>query len=101
VGPTKIKSKKIIFRVEESLYDFISKFSRASGMTMSELIRNVLIYFHTGYLLGEFTQTMPELEKKFHREFSSKKKTDRFFKKFKPRPLSEQMGKDKYLQKVI
>ena len=97
----KIKSKKIIFRVEESLYDFISKFSAANGMTMSELIRNVLIYYHTGYLLGEFTQTMPELERKFRQQFSSKKKVVKFFKHFKPQPLGKQLGKDKYLEKFI
>jgi hypothetical protein len=44
----KVKTKKIIFRVEEPLSNFISDFAKANGMTVSELCRNVMVYFHTG-----------------------------------------------------
>jgi hypothetical protein len=44
----KTKTKKIIFRVEEPLYEFITSFAQTTGMNRSELIRNVLVYFHMG-----------------------------------------------------
>jgi hypothetical protein len=44
----KVKTKKIIFRAEEPLSKFIYDFARANGMTVSELCRNVMVYFHTG-----------------------------------------------------
>lgn len=88
----KTKSKKIVFRVEQSLYDFVRAFALRNKMSMSEFIRNILIYFHTGYLLGEFTKTMSELEIEFLKTFpSNPKDMKKFLKKKKVKPLRKQL----------
>jgi len=88
----KTKTKKIVFRVEDSLFEFIKAFASRNGMSLSEFIRNVLIYFHTGYLLGEFQKTMPELQEDFMKNFpDTKKEMKRFLKKRRVKPLSRQL----------
>jgi hypothetical protein len=80
----KIKTKKIIFRVELPLYEFITSFSQATGMNKSELIRNVLVYFHMGYLMGEFKKPFAELKEDFLKSVSTERKKQEVLKKFKP-----------------
>jgi len=57
--------KRIVFRCDAPLANFIRDFAYANGITTSELIRNVLIYFHMGYLMGEFNKSFPEMKKDF------------------------------------
>lgn len=66
----KTKTKKIVFRVEESLDAFLREFAMLNKMTMSELIRNVLIYFHTGFLLGEFNKPLSVLRMKYKKMYN-------------------------------
>jgi hypothetical protein len=66
----KTKTKKIVFRVEENLNEFLREFANLNNMTMSELIRNVLIYFHTGFLLGEFSKPLSKLKLKYKKMYS-------------------------------
>lgn len=90
----KIKSKKIVFRVEENLYEFVHAFAVRNKMSMSELIRNVLIYFHTGYLLGEFTKSMDELEQDFLKTFpTNEKDMKKFLKRKRVKPLKSQLAR--------
>lgn len=78
---SKIKTKRINFRVEGKLYEFIKEFAKANGMGISELCRNVLVYFHIGYLTGEFTKTLPEMKKEFMKRFDEKKEKPKSNKK--------------------
>jgi hypothetical protein len=81
INNVKRKTKKIVFRVEVPLYDFIQKFSLSNGLTMSEFIRNVLVYFHYGFLAGEFHKSLPEMrgefERKFHKKLNTEKRSNR------------------------
>jgi len=83
----KVKTKKIIFRAEEPLSKFIYDFARANGMTVSELCRNVMVYFHTGFLMGEFRRSLPEMKEEFLKKFKSKKARKDFLKKYKPEKI--------------
>lgn len=88
----KTKTKKIVFRVEDSLHEFIKAFAQRNGMSLSEFIRNVLIYFHTGYLLGEFQKTMPELQEEFLKNFpNTKKEMKQYLKMKKVKSLRKQL----------
>ena len=44
--------KRITFRVEEPLYSFLKEFSQKNNQTISETVRNILIYFQYGILFG-------------------------------------------------
>jgi hypothetical protein len=68
----KEKEKTVIFRAETPLYNFVQDFARANGMTVSEHCRNVMIYFHTGMLAGEFRQSLPLMKKTFEKTFGSR-----------------------------
>lgn len=59
------RAKRVVFRCEEPLFDFIKEFAYSNGLTTSELIRNVLVYFHMGYLMGEFKKSFPEMKREF------------------------------------
>lgn len=83
----KTKTKKIVFRVEETLFDFIGKTSKENDMTMSELIRNVLIYWHMDYLLGGVRKPFSVLQNQFFKQFSSGKKVKAFYKTKRIVPL--------------
>jgi hypothetical protein len=85
----KIKTKKIIFRAEEPLANFIYDFAKAHGMTISDACRNVMVYFHTGYLMGEFNKSLPEMKTKFLRKFRTKKARKEFMRKYKPETLKK------------
>jgi hypothetical protein len=85
----KTKTKKIVFRVEEPLSNFITDFSRANGMTVSELCRNVMVYFHTGFLMGEFRKSLPKMKADFLKKFKSKKARKDFLKKYKPQKFKK------------
>ena len=85
----KSKTKKIIFRAEEPLCDFIYDFAKANGMTVSELCRNVMVYFHMGFLMGEFNKSLPEMEKEFLKKFKSKRARKKFVKSYKPEKIKK------------
>lgn len=87
----KTKTKKIVFRVEATLFDFIAKTSKDHEMTMSELIRNVLIYWHMDYLLGGVKKPFNELQSQFFKQFSSSRKVKAFYKKNPVTPLKKVM----------
>ena len=70
----KNKSKRIIFRVELPLYKFLKDFSIAQNQTISETIRNILIYFQMGLLSGEFKKSFSELKKEYLRIKKQKSK---------------------------
>lgn len=55
------KTKKIIFRVDEVLYDFLHKIAEANDITVSEMNRKILEYFFIGYMIGEFRRPLKEL----------------------------------------
>ena len=61
----KQKTKKIIFRCEKNLYDFLKEFASMHGLTMSEVIRNILIYFSMAFFAGEIRTPYNEIKKKF------------------------------------
>jgi len=71
----KIKNKKIIFRVDEVLYDFIKDIANENNITTSELCRKILEYFFIGYMIGEFKMPLKELRKKFIKEYDFLDKT--------------------------
>jgi hypothetical protein len=79
------KTKKIVFRAESNLYNFLRDFAALNDMTVSELLRNVVVYFHMGYLMGEFTKTLPQLKI----DFKSAKKNK--FKDMDVKPLREKL----------
>jgi len=47
-----MKNKKIIFRIDEKMDKFLGDFALANGMTKSELVRNIVIYFLMQYFLN-------------------------------------------------
>jgi len=59
------KTKKIIFRVNEKLYDFIDSLSKELGIEKSELMRKIVLYFFMAYFTGKLTKTFNELKKEF------------------------------------
>lgn len=86
------KTKTIVFRVEEPLYKFIKDFAKSQGLKVSEMMRNILIYFHISYFLGQVTPTnmslkeffslvLPEIEREFIAKYGTKKQMERFLKK--------------------
>jgi len=81
----KVKTKKIIFRCEKNLYEFLRDFARMHGQTMSELIRDVLKYYHMGLLIGDFSKSYAELKSDF---LKSKRK-------YKPKEFFRLMKKKK------
>ena len=60
-----VKTKKIIFRVNEDLYDFIVGFSRSRGMTVSEMSRNILSYWFMSFYTGDLKLNYDSLKDKF------------------------------------
>lgn len=69
------KEKTITFRVEIGLYNFLKEFSISNKTIMSEMVRNILVYFMMGYLMGIFNKTMPEMKKDFLRFVDKGKKS--------------------------
>ena len=59
------KEKTVTFRVNMELYNFIKEFSKDNRVNVSDMVRNILVYFYMGYLIGDFKQSMPELRDKF------------------------------------
>jgi hypothetical protein len=88
---TKVKTEKIVFRAEQPLSKFIEEFARANGKTKSELIRDVLVYFHMGFLIGEFQRSMPEFKEKFLKKFKNKNERKKFVRRYNPKKYNELM----------
>jgi len=65
----KLKTKKIIFRVDEVLYGFIHDIANKNNTTTSEMIRKILEYFFIGYMIGEFKRPLKELKNKFMKDY--------------------------------
>jgi hypothetical protein len=59
------KTKKIIFRVNEDLYEFITKFAHDKGMTISDLSRNILSYWFMSFYTGDLKLNYDSLKEKF------------------------------------
>jgi len=59
------KSKKIIFRVNPELHQFINEFSRHKGMTPSEMCRNIINYWYMAYFTGNLKLNYDDLKNKF------------------------------------
>jgi putative flippase GtrA len=59
----KIATKKISFRVDESLHEFLNRFARENNIHVSTLIRNVLIYFHLAYITGQLNKDIYQLRR--------------------------------------
>lgn len=58
----KPKTKKISFRVDENLYNFLKKFCSENNIdNVSTLIRNVIIYFHLAYITGNIQKDIHQL----------------------------------------
>lgn len=60
-----MKTKRITLRIEQPLYDFMESFAKKNGTTISELIREIAIYFHLALLTGDLTKTLPQLKRDF------------------------------------
>jgi len=65
----KTKTKKIIFRTDEVLYDFLHEIAHENNTTISDLCRKILEYFFIGYLIGEFKKPLKELKEDFLKKF--------------------------------
>ena len=59
------KSKKIIFRINPELHDFIIQFSKYKGMTPSEMCRNIINYWFMAYFTGDLELQYDKLKEKF------------------------------------
>jgi hypothetical protein len=59
------KNKKVIFRVNEKLYTFISDFSRSNGLEISELMRNIVTYFFMSWIMGDIKKPYNQLREEF------------------------------------
>lgn len=68
----KIKNKLIICRLDENLYEFLKDVSIRQGITTSELVRRILLYFYMGIMTNEFTASLTELKKKYAKIFKFK-----------------------------
>lgn len=69
--PRKINgSKWIKFRVNTKIHNFLHDVAKDSGITVSELCRNAVLYVFFGFLLGEFRHTFPEMKERFFKRFS-------------------------------
>ena len=68
------KTKKIVFRVSEPMYEFIKDWCKANGISISEYCRDVLTYFQMGYLMGEFQKSLPELKEEFIKRFGKERR---------------------------
>lgn len=60
-----IKEERIAVRVNIQLHDFLKEFANDNSMTLSELVRHVLVYWHMQFLLGQIKKPYPELKKEF------------------------------------
>jgi hypothetical protein len=43
----------------------MESFAKKNGTTISELIRDIIVYFHLGILVGDIQKTLPQLKKEF------------------------------------
>jgi hypothetical protein len=77
-------SRRITFRVEEPLYEFLEQTAKFQGKLLSECVRDICEYFHTGLLMGEFHRTRAELEAEVLKKLGTKRQRKKFLKKFKP-----------------
>jgi hypothetical protein len=59
------KEERIAVRVNRNLYVFLRDFAKDNGMTLSELIRHVLVYWHMDFLLGHIKKPYKDLQKEF------------------------------------
>jgi len=67
------KTKHIVIRCEESLYNFIKEFSRIQNKSMSEVVRDIIVWFSMSFLLGEMPP-ISYLEKKAQARIEAIKK---------------------------
>jgi hypothetical protein len=70
VNYVKPKTRRISFRIEEPLYQYLLRLSKGNGLTISELLRNILIYFHTSALVGGIN--FEKITKRFLKRYGKK-----------------------------
>lgn len=68
----KLKNKIIICRLDENLYNFLKDVSIRQGITTSELVRRIILYFYMGIMTNEFTTSLSEMKKKYIKIFKFK-----------------------------
>jgi hypothetical protein len=59
------KEERIAVRVNVQLHEFLNDFARDNGMTLSELVRHVLVYWHMQFLLGQIQKPYSQLKSEF------------------------------------
>lgn len=60
-----IKEERIAVRVNVQLHEFLNEFARDNGMTLSELVRHVLVYWHMQFLLEQIQKPYNQLKSEF------------------------------------
>lgn len=50
----RVKEVTISFRIDKITRDFVDDFAQQHGLQRSDMIRRILEYFYTAYLMGEF-----------------------------------------------
>jgi len=63
--------KRIVFRVETKLFDFLRNFAYKEQTNVSEIVRQILYYFYYSCELGQLRMTLPQLEEEFRKKLSS------------------------------
>jgi len=69
----KLKTKRIAFRVDEILYDFLKEFAEENNLDLSKLVRNILIYFHVGFMIGAFNENIAILKQRWREIYQTDK----------------------------
>ncbi len=68
-----MKSKVVHLRMDERLYKFVKDVARKNNKTISEFIRDIVIYFNMGSMVGELNKTFGELREEFINKYEKHK----------------------------
>lgn len=60
------KSKKVIFRLQPEMYEFVHDFAKEKGLTVSEMCRNIMNYWYMAYFTGDLKINYEKLKNKFN-----------------------------------
>ena len=72
----KNKTKIVPIRMDIRLYNFIKEVAKTNNLTVSEFIRDIVVYFNMGYILGEFNKSYSDLRKEFIKKYGNFKNND-------------------------
>jgi hypothetical protein len=67
----KFETEVIFLILDKRMKEFLDDFAKKCGCSTKEMVLDILKYFFMGYLAGEFTKTLPELEAKMKESFTS------------------------------